>query len=88
MKNPLFKQMKHQSYVYRQRKKICVNLIIYFAIVDTKYIIKIVIRAFLISNKSVLQYALDRYSDAWLDDEMKINTAKTKIMGLSRHPVT
>ena len=42
--------------------------------------------ALLSSNKSDLQYALDRFSDAWLDADMKICTAKTEIMCLSRHP--
>ena len=43
--------------------------------------------ALLKSNKSDLQYALDRFSDACLDAEMKISTAKTEIMCLSRHLV-
>ena len=43
--------------------------------------------AFLTSNKSDLQYALDQFSDACLDAGMKISTAKTEIMCLSRHPV-
>ena len=43
--------------------------------------------ALLSSNKSNLQYALDRFSDACLDVGMKISTAKTEIMCLSRHPV-
>ena len=42
--------------------------------------------ALLSSNKSVLQYALDCFSDACLDAEIKISTAKTEIMCLSRHP--
>ena len=36
--------------------------------------------ALLSSNKSVLQYALDRFSDACLDAGIKINTAKTEII--------
>ena len=40
----------------------------------------------LISNKSDFQYALDRFSDAFLDAGIKISTAKTEIMCLSRHP--
>ena len=43
--------------------------------------------ALLISNKSNLQYALDRFSDACLNAGMKISTAKTEIMCLSRHSV-
>ena len=43
--------------------------------------------ALLSSNKSDLQYALDWFSFACLDAGMKINTAKTKIMCLSKHPV-
>ena len=43
--------------------------------------------ALLSSNKSDLQYALDRLSDACLDTEIKIRTAKTENMCLSRHPV-
>ena len=43
--------------------------------------------AFLSSNKSDFQYALDRFSDACLDAGMKISRAKTEIMCLSRHPV-
>ena len=43
--------------------------------------------ALLSSNKSDLQYALDQFSDACLDAGMKISTAKTEIMCLSRHPV-
>ena len=43
--------------------------------------------ALLNSHKSDLQYALDRFSDACLDAGMKISTAKTEIMFLSRHPV-
>ena len=43
--------------------------------------------ALLSSNKSDLQYALDRFSDACLDAEMKISTARTAIMCMSRHPV-
>ena len=33
------------------------------------------------------QYALNQFSDACLDAGMKISTAKTEIMCLSRHPV-
>ena len=36
------------------------------------------------SNKSDLQYARDRFSDACLDNGMKISTAKTEIMCFSR----
>ena len=43
--------------------------------------------ALLSSNKSDLQCALDRFSEAYLDARMKISTAKTEIMCLSRHPV-
>ena len=43
--------------------------------------------ALLSSNKSDLQYALDRFSDACLGAGMKISTAKIEIMCLSRHPV-
>ena len=43
--------------------------------------------ALLSSNKSDLQYTLDRFSDACLDAGIRINTAKTEIMCLSRHPV-
>ena len=43
--------------------------------------------ALLSSNKSDLQYALDGFSDACLNVGMKISTAKTEIMCLSRHPV-
>ena len=43
--------------------------------------------ALLSSNKSDLQYAFDWFSDACLDAGMKISTAKTEIMCLSRHPV-
>ena len=43
--------------------------------------------ALLTSNKSDLQYALDRFSNACLDVGMKIGTAKTEIMCLSRYPV-
>ena len=43
--------------------------------------------ALLSSNKSYLQYALDRFSDACLDAGMKISTAKTVIMFRSRYPV-
>ena len=43
--------------------------------------------ALLSSNKSDLQYALDRFSDACLNAGMKISTAKTEIMCLSRHLV-
>ena len=41
------------------------------------------------SNKSDLQYELVRFSDACLDDKMKItcSMAKTEIICLSRHPV-
>ena len=42
--------------------------------------------ALLSSNKSDLHYALDWFSDACLDAGMKISTAKTEIMCLSRHP--
>ena len=41
----------------------------------------------LLSSKSDLQYALDWFSDASLDAEMKISAAKTEIMYLSKHPV-
>ena len=43
--------------------------------------------ALLSSNKNDLQYALDRFSDACLDAGMKISTAKTEIVCVSRHPV-
>ena len=43
--------------------------------------------AMLSSNKSDLQNALDRFSDACLDAEMKYSTAKIEIVCLSRHPV-
>ena len=43
--------------------------------------------ALLSSNKSDLQYALDRFSDACSNANMKISTAKTEIMCMSRHPV-
>ena len=43
--------------------------------------------ALLSSNKSDLQCAFDRFSDACLDVGMKISTAKTEIMCFSRHPV-
>ena len=43
--------------------------------------------ALLRSNKSDLQYKLDRFSYACLDAIMKISTTKTDIMCLSRHPV-
>ena len=43
--------------------------------------------ALLSSSKCDLQYALDRFSDACLDAGMKISTAKTEIMCLSKHPV-
>ena len=43
--------------------------------------------ALLSSNKSDLQYVLDRFSDTYLDAGMKISTAKTESMCLSRHPV-
>ena len=43
--------------------------------------------ALLSSNKSDLQYALDRFSDACLDAGMKISMAKTEIMCLSRNLV-
>ena len=43
--------------------------------------------ALLSSNKRNLLYALHRFSDACLDAGMKISTAKTEIMCLSRHPV-
>ena len=39
------------------------------------------------SNKSKLQYALDRFSGACLDAGIKISTAKTEIVCISRHPV-
>ena len=39
------------------------------------------------SNISYRQYALDRFSDACLNAGIKISTAKTEIMCLSRHPV-
>ena len=39
------------------------------------------------SNKSDLQYALNRFSDACSNAGMKISTAKTEIMCMSRHPV-
>ena len=38
-------------------------------------------------SKSGLQYTLDRFSDACLDAEMNISTAKTKITCMSRHSV-
>ena len=43
--------------------------------------------ALLSSNKSDLQYVLDRFSDVCLNAEIKISMAKTEIMCLSRHPV-
>ena len=43
--------------------------------------------ALLSLNKHDLQYSLDQFSDACLDAGMKISTAKTEIMCLSRHPV-
>ena len=43
--------------------------------------------ALLSSNKSDLQYTIDWFSDTCLDAGMKISTAKTEIMCLSRHPV-
>ena len=43
--------------------------------------------ALLSSNKRDLQYSLDRLSDACLDAGMKISTAKTEIICLSRHSV-
>ena len=43
--------------------------------------------ALLTSNKSNLQYPLDRFSDACLDAGMKISMTKTEIMCMSRHPV-
>ena len=44
--------------------------------------------ALLSSNKSNLQYALDRFSNnACLDAEIKISMAKAEIICLSRHPV-
>ena len=43
--------------------------------------------ALLNSNKSDLEDALKRLSDACLDAGMKISTAKTEIMCMSRHPV-
>ena len=39
------------------------------------------------SNKSDLQDALNRFSDAYLDAEMKISMAKIEIMCLSKNPV-
>ena len=38
------------------------------------------------SNKSDLQYALDRFRDTYLNAGMKISTAKTEIMYFLRHP--
>ena len=38
------------------------------------------------SNKSDLQYSLDRFSDACLDAGIKISAAKTKIMCFVRAP--
>ena len=38
-------------------------------------------------NKSDLQYALDRFFDACVDAGMKISTAESEIMCLSKHPV-
>ena len=43
--------------------------------------------AYLSSNKSDLQYALDWFFDACLDAGMKISRAKTEIRCLSGHPV-
>ena len=43
--------------------------------------------ALLSLSKSDLHYALDLFSDACLNAEMKISTAKTEIMCLSKHPV-
>ena len=43
--------------------------------------------ALLSSNESDLRYAHDRFSDAYLDAGIKISTAKTEIVCLSRHPV-
>ena len=43
--------------------------------------------ALLSSNKSDLQYALDRFSDACLDCGMKISTVKTEIMCMLMHPI-
>ena len=43
--------------------------------------------ALLSSNKSDLHYELNRFSDACLNVGMKISTAKTEIMCLSRHSV-
>ena len=43
--------------------------------------------ALLSLNESDLQSALDRFSDACLGAGMKISSAKTEIMCLSRHPV-
>ena len=43
--------------------------------------------ALLTWNKSDLQNALDRFSDACLDIEMKISMAKIEIICLARHPV-
>ena len=41
--------------------------------------------ALLSSKKSDLQYALDRFSDAYLDVGMKISMADTEIICMSRH---
>ena len=43
--------------------------------------------ALLSLSKSDLKYAFDQFSDACLDAGMKISTAKSEIMCLSRHPV-
>ena len=43
--------------------------------------------ALLSSNKSDLYYALNQFFDVSLNAGMKISTAKTEIMSLSRHPV-
>ena len=43
--------------------------------------------ALLSLNKSDLQYALDRFSDVCLNAGIKMSTAKTEIMCISRHPV-
>ena len=44
--------------------------------------------ALLNSNKRDLQYAFDRFFNAYLDAGMKSSTTKTEIMCLSRHPVS
>ena len=43
--------------------------------------------ALLSLNESDLQYVLDQFFDACLETGMKISSAKTEIMGLSKHPV-